>query len=186
MKHVLVALIIILFNSILFGQSNTSDTGVHQHTGFFLRFLPGFSYTEWTKKSDSFDEITISGSGVSSRTQIGLALDENLILFYDSGLTIVGNVEEAIIDAGLGLNYYFMPINIYASFSVLSSASSHDVWNNESTNGLGINFIVGKEWWVSDNWGIGAAMYLHHRTNDTENSDVSSYSIGLLFSATYN
>ena len=203
MKTILIALIILLFNSTLFGQSNssnTTDTGVHQHDGFFLRFVGGCGYTEWTKELNGEDDKKISGLGVSFREQIGLTLDDNLILCVDVGFVTVGKggevskgnstsslVEpESNIDFGLGLNYYFMPNNIYASLSILSSVSTLENYYGESTFGLGINLLVGKEWWVSDNWGIGGAMYLYYRTNDTGNTDLNSFSIGLMLSATYN
>ncbi len=50
--------------------------------------------------------------------------------------------------------------------------------------------MVGKEWWVTDNWGVGVAaeLLLSSMKDDPVVSDAtySATTFGLLFSATYN
>ncbi len=73
----------------------------------------------------------------------------------------------------LGLSYYFMPANVYVAASVGPAWSvvgrvvdvyvaagrrhSYEQWIEESETGwgLGATLGVGKEWWVSDDWGLG-------------------------------
>ena len=57
-----------------------------------------------------------------------------------------------------------MPTNVYLAGSIaLASGTLISDWGTTELNaGYGINVAVGKEWWVSDNWGIGVAGQLFH------------------------
>jgi hypothetical protein len=53
--------------------------------------------------------------------------------------------------------------------------------------------MAGKEWWVSDNWGLGAALQFHYGSMEDGPSGalgtsprVHSNAFGLLFSSTFN
>ena len=99
---------------------------------------------------------------------------------------------------GLGLTYYFMPINPYLT-AVLGAGwltldiDGDDVDTRGTDAGFGFNFDVGKEWWVSDNWGLGLAgrfVLVSGTTTNEDNNDVKSafglVAFAVLFSATYN
>jgi hypothetical protein len=53
-----------------------------------------------------------------------------------------------------------------------------------------MNLMVGKEWWVSTNWGLGVAgqiMYMSIKDKEIiEEKDMTFASFGVLFTATYN
>jgi hypothetical protein len=59
----------------------------------------------------------------------------------------------------------------------------------ESDWGGGISLMIGKEWWVSDNWGLGIAGQLFGgsaKDKDDEDLQFDTFSVNLCFSATYN
>ena len=63
----------------------------------------------------------------------------------------------------------------------------------QSNSGVGVQFMFGKEWWVSANWGLGAALQVtgaaRMREYDLSGTTFTSWSGGgaaLLFTATYN
>ena len=59
-----------------------------------------------------------------------------------------------------------------------------------SKTGLGFQAMVGKEWWVTADWGLGVAadLLLSSMKDDpaVSNDTYSATTFGLLFSATYN
>lgn len=103
-------------------------------------------------------------------------------------------------DLGIGITYYLMPVNIYFSLSLLYSSVQleYDDTKGESEidfdNGNGINIMVGKEWWIGNQWALGISLYgyysdMHVQTSIEEiNYEyfTRNYSIGVMFSATYN
>jgi hypothetical protein len=104
------------------------------------------------------------------------------------------NGTSAVFGIGPGLAYYIQPINLSVSGTIaatqvdLSNSSNDSVY--ESKFGLGFQGIVGKEWWVSPEWGLGIAgeFVTGHQMKDKNNSALtwSGTSGALLFSATYN
>jgi hypothetical protein len=54
--------------------------------------------------------------------------------------------------------------------------------------------MVGKEWWVDAQWALGAAIYGYYSTMKDKGTiegtnyeyDINNFSVGLLFSVTYN
>ncbi|MDD2897547.1 MAG: hypothetical protein PHI31_02420 [Desulfuromonadaceae bacterium] len=175
------------------------------HDGFFLRLAPGFGWN--TTSSDSGgNSLKMTGASGIFNFAIGGAVAQDLILHLDvtgvntpdpkvtsNGNQLSSNVTSASTSlAGIGVTYYF-PTNIYATGSLGIAESKYESNGIEykTDKGLGANVMVGKEWWVSDDWGLGiAGLFLY--TNCPAKSvagarpDVKSTTIGVLFSATYN
>jgi hypothetical protein len=147
--------------------------GAERHDGFYLHLQLGPGFTS-AKASSGPDSITLSGGGFGFSIAAGGALNDNLILFgellVDSALSPdveVNGVKTATLDnasAGLGgfgagVAYYVMPVNLFLSGALTASRLTvNDSNGNEvgsSDLGIGIDLDVGKEWWVSDNWGLG-------------------------------
>ena len=107
------------------------SSNINNHDGFFLRMLFGFGQTDFTEEMDYGGDLKMSGVGTELRFQIGGCVSENLILYGDiGGVVVMGpNIEWAgsstssdnsslsISEFGGGITYYFMPENIYLSFS---------------------------------------------------------------------
>jgi hypothetical protein len=87
-----------------------------------------------------------------------------------------------------------MPLNLYLSGTLLlqqvSLSDSND--SNSTLNltnvGLAASLMVGKDWWVSENWGLGAAaqLLLGSAKDRYVDSNWTTAALALMFSATYN
>jgi hypothetical protein len=177
--------------------------GPQQHRGFFLRMDTGPGYLYMRAKTP---DVTIQGSGGSLGVAIGGAIAENLILhaealvigthepdFEQKGASYNSRYDSAdFTGIGPGLTYYFMPVNLYLSGTLaIVQAHYHDGRDLRTRDGLGLSLMVGKEWWVSANWGLGIAARLFggamkDRDIVDDHSRWNAGSFAVLFSATYN
>ena len=94
---------------------------------------------------------------------------------------------------GPGLAYYVEPVNAYFSatftLSQLSASSTNtDTRIAESEMGVGFSMSAGKEWWISTDWGLGAAFQFQFASMKDKGIDARITGLGFvaLFSATYN
>ena len=183
-------------------------SGIQQHDGFFLRIQYGFGKGRVVEEEYYGDDREFDGTAGVLRVQIGYEVGDNLMLFGAlggfsmqdpdvkwQGTTVnEANADLVVVDLGIGLTYYIMPYNLYFSGSLNTSATSIDVKDQpeESGSGYGIYLSVGKEWWVSDNWGLGVALFVYYGEADVENEStkkeypVQNRFFGIAFSATYN
>jgi hypothetical protein len=146
------------------------------------------------------------GGGAALSFAIGGCLVENLALHadlfgvsavgprarFDGGTTIATSGRDASLTSvgvGIGMTYYVMPMNLYlgASIGVGRVAARDGNGEVQSDPGGALDFLVGKEWWVSPNWGIGiAGQVVIVRVPSRGDSDFITTGLGVLFSATYN
>jgi hypothetical protein len=151
-----------------------------------------------------------AGLGVTYGGVLGWALVRNLILYVELMGTSVPSAEitstsywhegRTGVDQlafGPGLAYYLNPPNLYLA----STLTFPKAWlgDHEGTFdlGIGVNATVGKEWWLSANWGIGIALQAHFASMANSGCCGNYYftpevprfktrTLALLFSATYN
>jgi hypothetical protein len=181
-----------------------ADDTINRHKGFFLRLDAEGGYIS-SSASQSGTSASIQGGGGGIGISIGGALAENWILFghiYDaiainpqisfgSQTASTNNTSAGTVGYGIGVSYYFMPSNLYVSgtlaVTVLSSSSNGQ---DSSTNpGPGGRIAIGKEWWVSDHWGLGVAGQLSFALNQDKGSNPPTWSTvapTIAFSATFN
>lgn len=184
--------------------------GVHQHDGFYLRMQLGPGYTSMTGEAGSTD-IEVKGAGAGFSIAVGGAVAENFILFGhliadtamepEVKITGVGSGtakgSASLTGFGLGAAFYVMPANLYLSGSLLGaqiSISDEDGDKvGETKVGFGMDLSIGKEWWVSDNWGVGVAgQFMAARMKDKEAipggtvPEWTAWGFSIAFSATFN
>ncbi|QSQ11063.1 hypothetical protein [Myxococcus landrumensis] len=180
--------------------------GRHTHDGFYLRGQFGLGYLH--SKATDVDLVVKGGAG-SLNLEMGYAVLNNFILYGKlfgasasnpdirvGGTTHEGDPDDdvSVIYAamGVGAAYYIMPANVYFSGAVVAnqlSASHEGTLEGESEAGVGLHLGVGKEWWVSGNWGIGVGAELalgRIRTGDRSRDNWDVTHVSLVFSATYN
>ena len=168
-----------------------------------LTFGLGYSSADLSSPAD----LAYSGFSDSLSFDIGAALSENWTLhvrfsqlsMVAPAVTVNGNdladIEGAELTSylsGLAVTYNFMPANLYLTLALGFSWVSEETETTENTSdtGFGANLDFGKEWWVSDNWGVGITgrFWLTY----VDDSDVlrdttySMFGFAGLFSATYN
>jgi hypothetical protein len=154
-------------------------------------------------------EAAFVGGGGSFGVALGGAVMPNLIIFGNLfGMTLTdpdfeiagtpyGSVSgtTSFFGIGPGLAYYFDPYNVYISGTVAAMQfSANDSTTNatpyESEVGFGFQGMVGKEWWVTQDWGIGIAGEIIAATGMKDKNDPTikwgGNTFSLVFSATYN
>ncbi|MCP3103743.1 porin family protein [Myxococcus sp. K15C18031901] len=181
------------------------DAGKHTHDGFYLRGQFGLGYT----RAEAADvDLAIKGVSGSLDLELGYAVFNNFIIYgklFGSSVTNPdleigdetiegGNADTSsnYLGAGAGITYYFMPANFYITGAVVvNKLSITEDGDNiaETDSGVGLNLGLGKEWWVSDNWGIGigaevALGRIRSKSNNGDDWNVAHFA--LLFTATYN
>ena len=79
---------------------------------------------------------------------------------------------------GPGLGYFFMPYNVFFGVALDFTRLGITNSNGDSTNsdvGLALNFTLGKQFWISDHWGLGVGLAQRGsaaatRTNNNDNN----------------
>lgn len=197
--------LVILAASFSFAQSEP-----RAHDGFFLNIALGMGYQsidfvveDWQSASDNE-----AGSATDIDVKIGGRISYNTLMH----LTLAGTTRTETVDydddysdikpnmslLGLGVTHYFIG-NFFASascgISQFRANSDVPIFNATITNkngedintGFGFQVAAGKEWWVSDNWGIGAsAAFLYGFASNLAETKESSMGITLRLSATWN
>lgn len=186
--------------------------GYHRHDGFFLRMTFGVGWGASELDSSGLPEHVWLGPGFASSFDLGAAVAENLIVHVrlrDASVTwpalrVDGEepadqtgvlASQAMV--GVGVQYYFMPINLFVGLAlgiagteaVVEQRETWDARYNGGT-GFGLDVELGREWWVSENWALGVAARLSLArvpSPDPAGAD-AHFEAGfgsLLFSATY-
>lgn len=175
-----------------------------EHRGLLLRATTGYGFGALSAPDAEVREGSLAiGLGLD----IGSAVIENLIVrgrargmvSYFSDNAFGSSVLYSFGTLGAGVDYYIMPINIYVggTVSVAGVTRTDEDHVNRSKAGLGLDFDVGKEWWVGRRWGIGLALRVTYidcapanilRISGIEpaNGRLRSVHVGLQFSATFN
>ena len=177
------------------------------HGGVYVHLHLGGGFTS-IKGSNGGATLKISGGGPAFAIAVGGAVAPNLALFGNIFLTMASQPQvsgtgyysantQASGDAfiggfGGGIVYYFMPANAYISAVVATTQFEADDADGKtaytSNYGIGFEGMIGKEFWVSDHWGLGAALEFVGASSmkDKNNANVSwsAGAFNLLFSAT--
>lgn len=203
MKTALAAALLVVAPA-LAARADAGDDDAH-HRGFFLRMHLGGGYLN-SSATDAGTALRVKGGAGSFSVAVGGAVARDLHLYGElmdsvassptysvNGTSAVGtNTSYGLVGLGPGVNYYFMPVNIYLSGSLLLARLAADNGNGSTGNsdwGLAGKFQAGKEWWVSENWGLGIAGMLLAGSNPAgggSKATFTTWSGALLFSATYN
>jgi TolB-like protein len=180
--------------------------GYHRHDGFFLRFQLGYGGLRSVAPTAEY-----SGTAGSFAVGLGVSLTDNLVLFgelYDDtdtsptvtvngvSATTNGNVSHTLIGYGAGLAWYVTSLNAYVSatggvghLELEFTDASGVVQKGATQNGPMVRVTLGKEWWVSTNWGIGASVSFEAGSMKDAGVDPVTFkttAVALAFSATYN
>jgi hypothetical protein len=184
----------------------------NDHTGVLVRLSVGVGgggvNEDW-----GTSELKLSGGAMMHSIAIGGSVAPNLAL----GVDFFGfNLREpkaqwagqsydtknfGIAVGGIGFNAtnYFAPSNVYLSGTIglvqvvrsrwSSSGTAQSVTSENDSRGLGLSLMVGKEWMVSREWGLGVAgQFVSASTTKSESGkdvDAASVALGVNFTATY-
>ena len=177
------------------------------HDGFYLHMQIGGGGTQVSGTGTLGESVKISGSSLSIGIALGGAITPNLIVFgtvFFSGLgrpdvTVGGfasgtsNASAVVSGIGPGVAYYLEPLNLYFSGTLgamqfeLDDVNGNSIYQTKA--GIGCQILVGKEWWVSQDWGLGVAgEFVGASMKDKSDDSItwSATAFSLLFSSTYN
>jgi len=175
------------------------------HSGLYLHLHLGGGFTSVTGSGGYAGTVKYSGGGPSFAVAVGGAVAPNLALFGNlfftgssdlkvssGGYTTDSSGDTLLVGIGGGIVYYFMPVNIFISAAVVSVQFEADDANgktiHESDFGVGFQGMIGKEFWVSEHWGLGAALEFvgagSMKDKDDPNMSWSGGAFNVLFSAT--
>jgi hypothetical protein len=189
--------------------------GAEAHEGFFLRLTLGLGWHAWKKQlpvpppDDSGlplggGEASASGVGLGLGIAIGYVVAPNLALHITGTGHVVGEpvlelggmeIENkgsslAAMLLGIGGTYYLMPMNVYVSasfgFGGMQFIPKEDIDPLDTDAGFAWELMAGKEWWVADDWGLGAALQFAMVNTPDEGERSAAFAVNALFSATYN
>lgn len=186
-------------------QAQSVAPGYHQHDGFYLRLDAGLGYLESHETVGGVDGKVYGAAGEFG-VAVGGAVAENLILGghlfalaisnpnMSAGSTSTSTTDSSwgLVGIGPQLTYYFMPVNVYLSGTLALTRITARQGGTDANSewGGGLQLAVGKEWWVSDNWGVGVAGQLFGSSNAASSAanapTLSSWGLAVAFSATYN
>ena len=180
--------------------------GAQEHLGFFIRLLGGPNYIS-SGFSTMGVKASVSGFGGFFDFAVGSAVAQNVVIYGEAtmysllsgSIKVTGNngttAEADTTDNGVsiglgpGAAYYLMPINLYFGGSLQVNFLRGDLYKSGVDYpdiGLAFNGDVGKEFFVSDDWGVGANLRLTYARNSFQSVTYNTFALALCFSATFN
>jgi hypothetical protein len=188
-------------------------TPPHVHDGFFLGLRLGAGHVRVKVQDAQGKNLVFQGNGASWGVALGGTIAENLILFGEffrcltdsadiSGtatFTAMGFRAAELEGIGGGVLYYFPAVGLYLAGALsgiglvggAQDLTTYDLQSSLASKiGVGLHGVLGKEWWVSHNWGLGIAADAAGAWSATDRTEPTTKWSGLLFSllfsATYN
>ncbi len=178
--------------------------GYQTHDGFYLQLGLGVGGAN-SKASQFGSSAEISGTGAVLNLAAGGAVNPELLLGGRIWSAVVSNpnvkfdgVDQGsaqgdfgLVGYGFDLVYYFNPSNFYLGASpAFTRIHVKDSLSDEYSDwGFGFRLAAGKEWWVSDNWGLGLDLEFVRSSNKFAGSGAPTWDtnwFGVAFSATFN
>lgn len=206
----------ILFALAFPAQAQTpAERGQHEHDGFMFRAALGAGYASGTWDAVAIDtfgntgELNLAGAAGFFSVDVGGSIAGSLVLHARlSDVSVVSptvsvdgtemgdlskNASLTFYLFGPAATYYVMPANVYFTLALGLGEAAVDTGAGDSGasgEGFGLEVDVGKEWWVGDNWGVGAAARfsfasLPYDLADGSSTHLGGLGFGVLFSATY-
>jgi hypothetical protein len=150
---------------------SSGPAAMQHHRGLFIRPDLGFGYVS-ANASPGGTDLCIAGAAASLGIAAGGAIARNQILaihFWDfiaeNPNVTTGDLKSASANSGFALfalgpeytfysnaNYYLSASPALTRINYLSHGSA-----SSSNFGYGLRASFGKEWWASENWGLGVA-----------------------------
>lgn len=195
----------IVFVCLFVTSAARADSRPFTHDGFMLRLSLGLGYENLS--IDDGDGTTLDIGGVGGATELGIGgmvADNLAINGVLLGSTVVspsvsqngqdlGEADDSSVSLfglGAGITYWLMPADVYFAAAILMSQASIKVEGTtfEADWGVGVDLMIGKEFWVGAEWGVGVAAQFAYADVPTQTSGSSAnyLSFNVMFTATYN
>jgi hypothetical protein len=187
--------------------------GDFDHDRFYLRLHLGPALLRASYPKAGGKRI-YSSIGFTFGGALGYTVAHNLILFGEGQFTVISDpgpelwggsdriegYNLLLTSMGPGLAYYWDPLGLLFSGALVfprldfikRPRQDGPTYSGDAIVktgfGVGADLLVGKEWWVSPDWGLGAALQLHVSSTKVEGEDarMTTTALSLLLSATFN
>lgn len=178
-----------------------------RHLGVQLRALAGPGYLHGAQDFGDAEASTTAGVAAQFEFALGMMVADQLSLNMDIVLSRAGAAEHGVLretvftalHVGIGATYWLMPANVYLSLSIGAARSSVEgqptrlgveIPNSDSSGlGPGVHLSLGKLFWISRRWGLGASLSLLASSAPNPSGGVDSnrnlVGAGLLLTATF-
>ncbi|MCA9517927.1 MAG: hypothetical protein KC635_23465 [Myxococcales bacterium] len=206
MRRLALSLTLVLAAAALASSPTAAHADPWEHDGFLFRGTLGLGYEVIAEDNTVLGDLTIGGFGASVSFAFGHSLGRTNLAIHGEifGNAVfepavradgdkLGNLDDTTLSLGalgVGVTYYFMPINLYvsATFGVGAANLKVDGQDNKSDPGFAMHFLVGKEFWVGPRWGLGfMAGFTFCRVPFNDGDTVDPYlGANFGFSATFN
>lgn len=164
------------------------------HDGLYFHLAAGLGFGQQANPDGRADFLE-SSSGRSLNLAVGGAVRRNLLVGvrYFAAIPSVGGLWSGtwgVRGFAADVTWYLGPRNVHLGVAPavtwLTSQNGAD-----ASRGAGLRLAAGREWWVSDSWGIGLALEYLGSLNRALRVDGSahlaaSHWLGLALTATYN
>jgi hypothetical protein len=206
-----VLFVVALAGVMSFGAAPAAAGASQEHDSFFMRAAVGLCAGNAKLESSGF-KAELKDPGLDVNIAAGYVVMPNLAVHATlwgwglndpdahvtgafGGTSVPNHGIFEMIAFGAGATYYLMPLNAYLSSSVgVGTFSGTDELDGQSETGLAVDVTAGKEWWVKDDWGAGAALSFGYASADDKDLGPSTVPRGSLtgtswalrFTATFN
>lgn len=205
-------------------KNKPEPDGFHTHDGFYYSINLGFAYQTTTIAGyTGFDSLGLSGSATAISSKMGWSLDNSWVVSCNIHTLLFGTFgtpriyaepdivttrldkskELTITLVGPGITYY-TPENYFATATIAPASVLYQDKKGATNidSGFGLSLGFGREWWISNNWGIGFMVQATYSRVELEDIDVviatslgpytdnnfviSTWSLSFAITATYN
>ena len=194
--------ILLIVAIVLPSAANAIDQPRQHDGGILIRLSAGVGSANAKLEFDSGDELEIASGGGNHNLAIGGIVGGNVALHatlfgwalsdppYDINGNEVGDLQgtASMSAVGGGATWYFAS-NFYLSGSLGFAWLSFKDQNVKVDSGVGgaLDLTLGKEWWVSNRWGLGVALGVQGFGIPADDAHTfTGGSASLRFSATFN
>jgi hypothetical protein len=182
--------------------AQNTQAGVRAHDDFFLNVQIPVGHRNHVASLDG-DDLQLSGFGAGFVLMLGGEVASDLIVVGELGalslpsaeLSLNGVESESedfsvtLSQFGAGVVYYLMPANVYVGASLLLSRSSLQFDGDDVARtklGMGAALRAGKEFWVGEQWALGAGIEARGASMvDEAGADVLAGGLSLALGVTY-
>lgn len=151
------------------GLPTANRDGVYSHDGVLvrLRFGPAYGSVSGEKNAS---RLEIRGPGLLLDVAVGGAITQNIALHgsfvlhgqIDPSISMFSasdNMNNNLFGLVGGISYYILPWNIFVSAEAGFARMALEDSGGQTIAGTSPGFLgqtsIGKEWWISSNWGLG-------------------------------
>lgn len=189
-------------------QASPTPSGFHTHDGFYLNMMWGLGSLNFSETRGG-DSLSMGGLSGQFSLKLDGAVTRSVVLFgaIDSfsapspdakmvidGVTYSGSLQNTTYSSlmiGVGAGIYFgdnflAKLTLGQASAILEYKSGGISYKSETDKGFGVNVSIGKEWWISADWGIGVAFFGHMSSIKDEGVPATQTYLGVAFTATYN